>query len=157
MNIIRVGQNRIYTPHMHVYLAIPLPKLPCIHRIYMVLANPKHYTCITSRFRDRIMTGQRVKCSHLCHTLMYHHRLSVLQCVFACPACTHHSPLHTHTHTHTHTQTHTHSPQHTHTHTDTHTHTHTHKHTHTLTPAHTHTHIHTDKYTYKTYTHLQVA
>ena len=36
----RVGQNRIYTPYMTVYLVISLPKLPYIHRIYMVLANP---------------------------------------------------------------------------------------------------------------------
>jgi len=25
---------------MTVYLVIPLPKVPCVHRIYMVLANP---------------------------------------------------------------------------------------------------------------------
>jgi len=37
---IRVGQNRIYTPYMTVYLAISLPKIPYMHRIYMVLANP---------------------------------------------------------------------------------------------------------------------
>jgi len=36
----RVGQNRMYTPYMTVYLVISLPKLPYIHRIYMVLANP---------------------------------------------------------------------------------------------------------------------
>jgi len=37
--IARVGQNRIYTPYMTVYLMISLPKIPYIHRIYMVLAN----------------------------------------------------------------------------------------------------------------------
>jgi hypothetical protein len=36
----RVGQNRIYTPYMTVYLVISLPKIPYIHRTYMVLANP---------------------------------------------------------------------------------------------------------------------
>ena len=36
----RVGQSRIYTPYMTVYMVISLPKLPYIHRIYMVLANP---------------------------------------------------------------------------------------------------------------------
>ena len=41
-NICRVGQNRIYTPYMTVYFVITLPKIPYIHRIYMVLANPKH-------------------------------------------------------------------------------------------------------------------
>ena len=40
VHIQRVGQNRIYTPYMTVYLVISLPKIPYIHRIYMVLANP---------------------------------------------------------------------------------------------------------------------
>jgi hypothetical protein len=35
----RVGQDRIYTPYMTVYLVNFLPKIPYIHRIYMVLAN----------------------------------------------------------------------------------------------------------------------
>jgi hypothetical protein len=42
--ICRVGHNRIYTPYMTVYLVISLPKLPYIHRIYMVLANPSYLT-----------------------------------------------------------------------------------------------------------------
>jgi len=37
----RVGQNRIYTPYMTVYFVISLSKVPYIHRIYMVLANPR--------------------------------------------------------------------------------------------------------------------
>jgi len=41
--IYRVGQNRIYTPYMAVYLVISLPKVPYMHRIYMVLANPNKY------------------------------------------------------------------------------------------------------------------
>ena len=36
----RVGQSRIYTPYMTVYLVISLPKIPYVNRIYMVLANP---------------------------------------------------------------------------------------------------------------------
>jgi hypothetical protein len=45
-SIHRVGQNRLYTPYMTVYLMISLPKIPYIHRIYKVLANPKYtYTC----------------------------------------------------------------------------------------------------------------
>jgi hypothetical protein len=40
--IYRVGQNRIYTPYMAVYLVITLPQIPYMHRIYMVLANPSH-------------------------------------------------------------------------------------------------------------------
>ena len=38
----RVGQNRIYTPYMTVYFVISLPKVPYVHRIYMVLANPSY-------------------------------------------------------------------------------------------------------------------
>ena len=34
------GQNRTYTLYMTVYLVISLPKIPYMHRIYMVLANP---------------------------------------------------------------------------------------------------------------------
>jgi hypothetical protein len=41
--ITRVGQNRIYAPYMTVYLGSSLPKIPYIHRIYMVLANPMCY------------------------------------------------------------------------------------------------------------------
>ena len=43
--ICRVGQNRICTPYMTVYLVIFLPKIPYIHRIYMVLANPIYMIC----------------------------------------------------------------------------------------------------------------
>ena len=40
--ISRVGQNRIYTPYMTIYFVISLSKIPYIHRIYIVLANPSH-------------------------------------------------------------------------------------------------------------------
>ena len=45
----RVGQNRIYTPYMTVYLAIFLPKFPYIHRIYMVLANPMYTALLAGK------------------------------------------------------------------------------------------------------------
>ena len=35
LHIPRVGQNRTYTPYMAVYLAIFLPKIPYIYRIYI--------------------------------------------------------------------------------------------------------------------------
>jgi len=38
----RVGQNRMYTLYMTVYFMKSVPKIPYIHRIYMVLANPTH-------------------------------------------------------------------------------------------------------------------
>ena len=40
--VCRVGQNRISTPYMIVYLVISLPKIPYMHCIYMVLANPTY-------------------------------------------------------------------------------------------------------------------
>ena len=40
--VYKVGQNRIYTPYMTVYLVISLLKSPYTNRIYMVLANPNH-------------------------------------------------------------------------------------------------------------------
>ena len=55
----RVGQNRIYTPYMTVYLVISLPKLPYIHRIYMVLANPT-YNKLIYRMFDREITRYTV-------------------------------------------------------------------------------------------------
>ena len=36
VNMSRVGQNRTYSPYMTVYLVMFLPKIPYIHRIYMV-------------------------------------------------------------------------------------------------------------------------
>jgi len=41
-HISRLGQIRMHTPYMTVYLAISLRKIPCIHRMYTVLANPTH-------------------------------------------------------------------------------------------------------------------
>jgi len=38
--ICRVGQNCIYTYIYTVYLVISKPKIPYVHRIFMVLANP---------------------------------------------------------------------------------------------------------------------
>jgi hypothetical protein len=43
----RLGQNRTNTPYMTVYLVISLPKIPYIHRIYIILANPAHAVCFS--------------------------------------------------------------------------------------------------------------
>jgi hypothetical protein len=49
-HICRVGQNRIYTLYMTVYMVNSLPKIPYTHRIYMVLANPTHmHQCCAER------------------------------------------------------------------------------------------------------------
>ena len=39
-HVCRIGQNRIYAPYITVCLVVSLPKIPYIHRIYVVLANP---------------------------------------------------------------------------------------------------------------------
>jgi len=43
----RVGQDRIYiyiyTPYMTVHCVLSLPEIPYIHRVYMVLANPRYW------------------------------------------------------------------------------------------------------------------
>ena len=43
--VCRVGQNRIFTFIYTVYLVISKPKIPYVHRIYMVLANPRNDAC----------------------------------------------------------------------------------------------------------------
>ena len=42
IGIYRVGQNRKYMYKYTVYLVISKLKIPYVHRIYMVLANPIH-------------------------------------------------------------------------------------------------------------------
>jgi hypothetical protein len=78
---IRVGQNRIYTPYMTVYLVISLPKLPYIHRIYMVLANPSRnrrprrsavYNCNCNRASDFIRTKVPVACVAVSGSVILH-------------------------------------------------------------------------------------
>jgi len=82
--VLRVGQNRIYTSYMTVYMVISLPKLPYTHRIYMVLANPTssslHQTIRLGRlcvWRSLNLPSQLCMCV-VC--LMY-----LLLNVFACP------------------------------------------------------------------------
>jgi hypothetical protein len=49
----RVGQNRMYTPYMTVYLVISQPKLPYIHCICMVLVNPSYVVlCLSHTLRS---------------------------------------------------------------------------------------------------------
>jgi len=60
--ISRVGQNRIYTPYMTVYLVISLPKIPYIHRIYMVLANPTYIPTATLPFLP--LASSQLKARH---------------------------------------------------------------------------------------------
>ena len=45
-HVCRVGQNRIYTPYMTVYLVISLPKIPCILIIYYICGSGQPYMCV---------------------------------------------------------------------------------------------------------------
>ena len=38
----RVGQNRIFTPYMTVYLMKFMQKIMYVHRIYIILSDPVH-------------------------------------------------------------------------------------------------------------------
>jgi len=42
-HVCRVGQNRIYTPYMTVYIVICLPKIPYIHRNIYIYINRNIY------------------------------------------------------------------------------------------------------------------
>jgi hypothetical protein len=100
MSMCRVGQNRIYTPYMAVYLVIPLPKIPYINRIYMVLANPKHLLChrICCAFVPHLQASQMCSASFVqAYTLVQkrglkqelgHHKSVQNACLFC--SCTQH-------------------------------------------------------------------
>ena len=85
----RVGQNRIYTPYLTVYLVISLPKIPYVHRIYMVLANPINEQC-----DECVCMLMGTMCSVLCA-----HR-SQTRCKHAHVV----TYVRAHTHIHTHTE-----------------------------------------------------
>jgi len=147
----RVGQKRIYTPYMTVYLVIPLPKIPYIHRIYiwfwptLLLTKTVYiHTCTLC------MTVQNCPAKQTTHTPLF---LFVFG-VWVCPACVslafdkkgtliqikgcaselvefsydlrdRGADTHAQAHTHAHTHTHTHTNIHTYTHVQTHKHIHT--------------------------------
>ena len=82
----RVGQDCLYTPCMTVYFVVFLPKIPYMHRVYMVLANP-------------MFSSLKVR-THKCTSWLN-----------AQPQARVHMQAHVHMHacTHTHTHTYTHS------------------------------------------------
>jgi len=83
----------IYTPYMTVHLVIFLPKIPYVHRIYMVLANPintptsrnrqirNKQTCVSSqasaRSTKRKQSPKMSSASHirLAITILHNHRI----------------------------------------------------------------------------------
>jgi hypothetical protein len=91
---------------------ISLPKLPYIHRIYMVLANP---TYIRSNTAYTHGSGQPIIEWHFMHLSLIRDGTQRKTCNFHVRA-----RAHTHTHTHTHARTHAHTHAHTNTHTNTH-------------------------------------
>ena len=60
-SVIRVGQNRIYTPYMTVYLVISLPKIPYIHRIYIYGSGQPYLLPITQNYALRLATEVAMK------------------------------------------------------------------------------------------------
>ena len=142
LSMCRVGRNRIYTPYMTVYLVISLPKTPHIHRIYMVLANPK-YVCTLTRVYCCVQpckgeffvvnSNRTNNCTYIYIHIHIHICMSVIlvylkgrrSCYTACVCwivvC---EDVSTHTQTHKHSNTNTHTCMHarTHTHTNTQTH-----------------------------------
>ena len=87
---IRVGQNRIYTPHMTVYLVTSLPKIPCINSIYMVLANPTYITP-SCPCRHYNMPSPSAFCLCLAHSIL--HSAFVLPLFCLCLAHSAHTAL----------------------------------------------------------------
>ena len=77
----RVGQNRIYTPYMTVYLVISLPRLLYIHRIFMVLANPSRIPTDRHGFTTHAHTRTLIHtCTHThinIHTCTHKHTVSL--------------------------------------------------------------------------------
>ena len=69
----RVGQNRIYTPYMTVYLVISLPKIPYIHRIYMVLANPSYTQLYNNDVFTSVAPSLRVYQYQQINSILYLH------------------------------------------------------------------------------------
>jgi len=57
-HVCRVGQNRVYTPYMTVYLVISLPKIMYIHRVHMVLANPRFMVLTNPKITLTDLLGQ---------------------------------------------------------------------------------------------------
>jgi hypothetical protein len=49
----RVGQSRMHTPYITVYKVISLPKIPCVHCMYIVLVDPSDVWCVRSYGRAR--------------------------------------------------------------------------------------------------------
>jgi hypothetical protein len=67
MNMFRVGQNRIYTSYMAVYLVVSLPNKPNVRRIYMALANPGHSCTAWGRQWGKLDGQTTERQCRMCH------------------------------------------------------------------------------------------
>jgi hypothetical protein len=82
----RVGQDRVYTPYMTVYLVISRPKIPYIQRIYMVLANPSRVLSASHTSRLRLPSNKpdhTRDALHLASTTKWCVRVCACVCVCA--------------------------------------------------------------------------
>jgi len=69
----RVDQDCISTPYMTVHSAISLLKIPNIHRIYMVLANPTHvHLQVLASVADNSVRVWSAACGTQLHLLKAH-------------------------------------------------------------------------------------
>jgi len=50
-------------PYMSVYLVISQPKIPYIHRVYMVLANPSYMSYLDTPYFRMYGSGQPYMCA----------------------------------------------------------------------------------------------
>ena len=168
----RFCQDRIYAPHVTIYIVIFLPEIPCIHRV-----GQNHIYTVYIRYFGREITK---------YTVIYGVYIrfwpTLKRCVahrMGAPQPAHDTRRHTnkpshntqkHTNIHTHTYTHscsvrgtanwfsvlsssighgTHIQTHVHIHTTIHLYsTHTYRHSHTRAAALSHTHTHTHTHTY---------
>ena len=64
LHMLIVGQDCKQAPYITVYLVVSLPKTPYMHRVYMVLANPRH--ALASAHRHLALTNGHVLGARVC-------------------------------------------------------------------------------------------
>jgi hypothetical protein len=85
----RVGQNRIYTPYTTVHLLFSLPKIPYMHRIYLVLANPTQHPTSHTRSHCAIHIARLNHHTHTNSDHTAHHKNTAAHPAGACPLHSH--------------------------------------------------------------------
>jgi len=82
--MIRVGQNRIYTPYMTVYTVISLPKTTYLHRIYIIYGSGQPYRWCLWNDGYPAHGGQRSFHSIIIHRIGQNHTFigRYIQCTY---------------------------------------------------------------------------